>query len=140
MQQDAHELMMFIINTIIEEEKKTLRIKENPENPKSFSEQEKEKKKAKSNIEDLVYGKMAIKRTCKNCGNISKNEDDFSCLYATAPNDGSKKPLNKCFINKKEENIDYHCEKCLTNEAKQSTEITKYPTVLVVCIKKVCIQ
>ena len=128
-QQDAHELLMFIINEIIEEDKAA--------NKDENVEKEMENKTERGEIEKLLYGKTDIKRSCIKCEYQAETVDDFNCLYATMPDDISEAvELLDCINDKEENDITYNCEKCTSNEGSESWIIKDYPDITIIQIKR----
>ena len=128
-QQDAHELLMILVERMVEEEADGGGMKD----------------KIKGQLENLVYGKILNKWECSGCQNIVIKEDKYNCLFGSFPQeneDDEDKETDKENLmstierEMKSENIEFNCEKCSSKNAIQSSEIEEYPKILFVNLKR----
>ena len=125
-QQDAHELLMFMIEKISEE---TEEIPEPLSKPKS---------KRNPKITDMFYGTKEELIKCKHCGEETAKDVEFNTLYLDIPPKDGRITIEDCMRETdKEETVTIDCDYCLERKtAKRTIKITKYPKCLIVMLKR----
>ena len=114
-QQDAHEALSCMLDTMANEIKKV---------------------QDRKIVENIFDGKMNMKRQCLNCGSRSIKSDPFRYLQVEVPKNIST--VTECVANFMKEQIigDKICENCGCSGAKESASIAELPNVLIVQLKR----
>ncbi len=113
-QQDAHEVMMFLIDKVQEE--------------------------GKTDIQNLLYGKVEGNIKCKDCPRDSNVTDRFNCLITDIPPQSGQKKiynLDDCMAFSSRYEVNGPCEKCgSTKKAMKIDKISQEPEILIIQLKR----
>jgi ubiquitin C-terminal hydrolase len=153
-QHDAHEFLMFMLETLHESVSIEVDMQIIKSPPQSESEKrvvealevwKKEFSKQYSPLVDLLYGLTHMRTRCLGCGAVSHRWETFNTLKAAVPTrnpENDANPIDLIAMLKEEmkgEDIEgYSCDACapVRTTAHRDTAIWRLPQTLIVCLKR----
>jgi len=145
---DAHEFLMFLLDTLHESLSRKVNINITKIDLKSEKQIFHQKslevwKRAFENqyspFTDMYFGEFHIQTICSNCSNVSNNFETFNTLKGVI-SQGDKPTLLQCIHGELNEEIidEYACDKCSPkrHKALRKTKVWKLPKTLIIVLKR----